>query len=107
MKKNIMIDGREICFKANALTALIYRREFQKDLFSELGKIDTKSMSVNTVQIIYELSYVMAKQGDKSLDLSFDEWLDSFEVFHVEEIGAEILMLWQKSNTGLSSSKNR
>ena len=107
MKKTIEIDGKTVPFKANALTALIYRRDFQKDLFAELRNIDLKEMSVATMQTIYELAYVMAKQGDKSLKLNFSEWLENFEVFPIEEIGLEVLTLWQKSNTGLSSSKNR
>lgn len=107
MEKAIEIDGKIVYFKANALTALLYRREFQKDLFAELRKINPQETSVATMQTIYELAYVMTKQGDKSLKLNFNDWLESFEVFPIEEIGLEVLTLWQKSNTGLSSSKNR
>ena len=74
---------------------------------NRLLKLDPKNTTVESMEIIYELAYVMAKQGDKSLDLSFDEWLDSFEVFPIEQIANETLMLWQKSNTGLSTPKKQ
>lgn len=107
MEKTIKIDGKDVRLKANAMTAIIYRREFQKDLFSELSHINPKETTVESMEIIYELAYVMAKQGDKSLDLNFDEWLDSFEVFPIEQIANETLMLWQRSNTGLSTPKKQ
>lgn len=106
MEKTIKIDEKDVRLKANAMTAIIYRREFQKDLFSELSHIDPKNTTVESMEIIYELAYVMAKQGDSSIHGSFEQWLDSFEVFPIEEVGSEVLALWQKSNTGLSKSKN-
>lgn len=106
MEKNILIDGKNVRLKANALTAIVYRREFQKDLFDELTHIDPKKMTGEGIRTIYELAYVMAKQGDSSIHDSFEQWLDSFEVFPIEEVGSEVLALWQKSNTGLSKSKN-
>lgn len=107
MEKVIKIDGKDVRFKANAATALVYRREFQKDLFDELSHIDPKKNSISGIQTVYELAYIMAKQGDKSMDLSFEDWLDNFDVFPIEKVGAEVLQLWQKSNTGLSVPKNR
>ena len=107
MEKTIKIGDREVRFKANAVTVLVYRREFQKDLFVELQHMDTKNMTTDMVQTIYELAYVMAKQADKTIDVSLDDWLDSFDVFPIETVGSEILSLWQKSNTGIAKSKNR
>lgn len=107
MEKTIEIDGKNVRLKSNAMTAIVYRREFQKDLFDELTHIDPKKMTGESIRTIYELSYVMAKQGDKSLSASFEEWLDSFDVFPIEVVGSEVLQLWQKSNVGLSTSKNR
>ena len=36
MKKNIMIDGQEVAFKASAAIPRIYRMRFHRDIYKDL-----------------------------------------------------------------------
>ena len=42
MKKNIMIDGQEVAFKASAAIPRIYRMRFHRDIYKDLR--DRKSV---------------------------------------------------------------
>ena len=40
MKKNIMIDGQEVAFKASAAIPRIYRMRFHRDIYKDLRDLE-------------------------------------------------------------------
>lgn len=87
----VTIDGNEIPFRVSAATPIIYRNEFHKDMFQELsviegsepvadenGEVVAVTIPEGAVETILELAYIMAKQGDTKLKVSFLEWLERF-----------------------------
>lgn len=114
MERVLNIDGREVGFRTSALTPYIYRNLFGRDLITDLNKLEKAykkairlpkdaskeerldaQLSEMDLQIFARVAYVMAKQHDKSLTYSIEEWLDGFETFSIYAIAGELLEMWK------------
>lgn len=114
MERVLNIDGREVGFRTSALTPYIYRNLFGRDLITDLNKLEKAykkairlpedaseeerldaQLSEMDLQIFARVAYVMAKQHDKSLNCSIEEWLDGFETFSIYSIAGELLEMWK------------
>lgn len=112
MEKDIVIDGRPIRFKASAATPRIYAEMFQRDLFSDLQKIqnslgsDGLSLEPETMRSIENLAYTMASQADPELP-DIKEWLDGFGFMSIYTALPDMLELWQTNSKGTSKSQKK
>ena len=102
----LSIDGRQVGFRANALTPRLYRHQFSRDLARDLASIkkkyekvkgDDQTFDVLDLEIFENVAYIMAKQADPEIPKTADEWLEGFEMFSIYEILPEILQLWRKN----------
>lgn len=103
LTKTILIDGKEVKFKASAAIPRLYRIKFGRDIFKDL---DSLGKSVNTnnkaqsgldipsLEMFENISYIMAKHADDSVPDTPEEWLDEFSTFSIYEILPEIIDLW-------------
>lgn len=126
MERVLNIDGREVGFRTSALTPYIYRNLFGRDLITDLNKLEKAykkairlpedaseeerldaQLSEMDLQIFARVAYVMAKQHDKSLTYSIEEWLDGFETFSIYAIAGELLEMWKldQQTTSISAKK--
>lgn len=121
MEKTILIDGKEIPFKATGNTPRLYRAMFHRDIFRDIDQLsksieiaNEKKKEENTeasyldtfsLEIFENMAYVMAKQADPTIPKSIDEWLDGFNVFSVYTILPEIIELWNLNTMQISASK--
>jgi hypothetical protein len=102
MEKIIKAGDREIKFKVSAMTPILYKRMYERDLFTDIKnieaglKLDPNNIGVENLEIFLDLGYCMAKQGDKDIDI-FDIWVDSFEIDELYPILGEAMKLWTKS----------
>lgn len=119
---NVMIDGQEVPMRVSAATPIIYRNEFHKDMFKTLdglsggepitddkGDVVAVTIPEGAVEAILELAYVMAKQGDPKLKVSFVEWLEgfSFEAITSGEVLQPILQMLNNDKETIVESKKK
>lgn len=113
MDKIITIDGREVGFRATALTPRLYRHKIGRDIIQDLNSLRRAyakaatlpadateeekreaQLSVLDLEIFENAAWVMARQYDANVPGSPEEWLDGFETFSIYEILPGILELW-------------
>lgn len=116
MEKMIKVSGREVAFKATALTPKIYRQLFGRDFLVDIQTLQTamdayrnndQPLSMDTLEIFEGVSYVMAKQADPNVPDDMDVWLDDFDMFSIWEILPQIVALWGLNMRTTSESKKK
>lgn len=126
MEKMVKIDGKEVGFRATALTPRIYRHKIGRDMLQDLNKLQASynkatrlpaeatdeerkeaQLSALDLEIFENAAYVMAKQYDANLPNSPEEWLDGFETFSIYEILPAILELWQLNSATTAKPKKK
>lgn len=116
MDKIISISGKDVGFKASALTPRLYRFRLNRDMIQDLNnltkafeknKADNSMLTMEQLEIFENAAYIMAKQYDDSIPDSPDEWLDTFEMFSIWEILPQILELWGMNQMTTSKAKKK
>lgn len=124
MQKKIMIDNKEVGFKATALTPRLYRHWIGRDMVRDMNSLrraynkinnlpedateeekEDAQLSVMDLEIFESVAWVMARQYDASVADNPDEWLDSFTMFSIYEIMPHILELWGMNEKTTSVAK--
>ena len=126
MEKTITICGKDVTFKASALTPRLYRHWIGRDMvrdMNSLRKAFTKlnnlpadatdeervdaELSVMDLEVFESVAWVMARQADPTVKDNPDEWLDEFDMFSIYEIMPHILMLWGMNEQTTSKAKKK
>ena len=126
MDKVLTISGKEVGFRATALTPRIYRHKIGRDIIQDLNRLRKSyakdingenakteeeqrdaQLSVLDLEIFENAAYVMAKQYDPDVPASLDDWLDEFETFSIYEILPEILQLWSLNERTTAKPKKK
>ena len=113
---NILIDGREVPFKASAAIPRIYRFKFHRDIFADLRRLmgevkdsdeGASTLDLNSLEIFENIAYTMAKYADPSIPNTPEEWLDGFSTFSIYMVLPEIFRLWGLNmETEVEAKKN-
>ena len=116
MVKELLIDGKQVLFKASAAIPRIYRIKFGRDIYKDLRELektvgDNKEEASNldtfSLEMFENIAYVMAKHADPSVPNSPEEWLDEFNTFSIYQILPQIIELWGLNvQTEIQSKKN-
>lgn len=114
IKKDIVIDGRPVPFRASAAIPRIYRAKFNRDIFKdmlELGasvkKGSKDDMKIGDLEMFENVAYVMAKHADPSQPDTPEEWLDQFDTFSIYIVLPQLLELWNlNTRTNVDAKKN-
>ena len=117
--REVEYNGGKLGLRASALTPRLYRIKFGRDMIVDLNNLkknfdkvrkskeaaaegaendtaDVIELSVLDLTIFENVAYIMARQYDKTIPATVDEWLDSITaVFTVYEILPAILEMWQ------------
>lgn len=107
----INISGKRVRFKANALFPVKYKSETGRDIFKDLIELkDLQNITPETFEklnldIMYDIVYVLAWFGDRSIG-ERDEWLLSFDEFNVIEILPKVIDLLSESLVQTKKKKN-
>ena len=126
MDKIIQIDGKEVGFRANALTPRIYRHKIGRDIIQDINilrksinkanslpkdateeQVKEFQLSILDLEIFENVSYVMAKQYNPDIPNTVEEWLENFSCFFIYEILPEILSLWGLNQKTTAKSKKK
>lgn len=116
MTTKIMIDGKEVPFKASAAIPRIYRIKFHRDIYKDLdtlskavgdGNEETSHLDMFSLEMFENIAYIMAKHADPSIPDTPEEWLDEFSTFSIYQVLPEIIKLWGLNvETQVESKKN-
>ena len=114
MEKTLTIDGKAVKFKTSAALPRLYRETFRRDVFLDLNKaragIKKKNASaddlpVETLEVIENLAYCMAKYADPSIPDNIYDWLDQFPTTAIYTVAQDILIMWNEEQRTLSVPK--
>ena len=117
MEKTITIDGKEVKLKTSGGLPRRYREMFHRDVFIDFGQI-TKGISkkkkpemddlpVDTMEVVENLAYCMAKLADPSIPDDIEEWLDQFSTASLYFAANDIIMLWNEEQKTRSTPKKQ
>lgn len=119
LRKTVVIDGKEVEFKASAAVPRIYRMKFRRDLFVDLQKVaksvdkkgkkqgkEESEIPIENLEMFENIAYVMAQHADpKNVPADIMEWLEQFETFSIYQILPAILELWNMNEETQSQAK--
>ena len=117
IKKNIVIDGREIPFKASAAVPRLYRLKFGRDIYRDFASLQTNveeedaeksGLDIESLEVFENIAFVMAKHADPdNVPDSPDDFLEQFNTFSIYEILPQLIELWGLNTaTQIESKKN-
>ena len=116
LSKVIIVNGKEVAFRASATIPRLYRAKFKRDIFKDLSKLESSfkgnseagsSFAIEDLEIFENVAYIMAFHADHSIPDNIDDWLDQFDMFSIYEVLPEILELWGTNLiTDVESKKN-
>lgn len=132
MEKTILISGVPVQFKCTGAFLLRFKRLTGKDPIKEIAKLETifskqnkedkeneeneeneenkevkiDDISINDLEILYEIAWVLAKSADDSIP-DMIEWIESFEVFPIADIIVDLIELLQKAFSSTLTMNNK
>lgn len=123
IKKNILVDGIEVPFKASAAVPRLYRLKFGRDIYRDFAALQsaveesededsdekkTSALSIESLEVFENVAYIMAKHADpEGVPSEPDEWLERFNTFSIYEILPQLIDLWGLNiETQAESKKN-
>lgn len=115
--KNIVIDGREIPFKASAAVPRLYRLKFGRDIYKDFASLQTNveeedaeksGLDIESLEVFENIEFVMAKHADPdNVPDNPDDFLEQFNTFSIYEILPQLIELWGLNTaTQIESKKN-
>lgn len=117
MDKIILIDGKEVKFRATARTPRLYRVLIGRDMIQDMNKLmkayDRKKkndddLDIIDLQIFEDVAYTMARHANPDMEeKTADEWLDKFDMFSIYEVLPHILELWAINTKQTSTPKKK
>ncbi|MCD7958867.1 MAG: hypothetical protein LUF89_05055 [Ruminococcus sp.] len=115
VQKNIVVDGKEVPFKASAAVPRLYRLKFRRDIYIDFAKLESgiaesnpeqSMMGIESLEIFENIAYIMAKHADpENVPCEPDEWLEQFGIFSIYEVLPQLLELWGLNMETQSTAK--
>lgn len=103
MTRNIIIDEKEVAFKASAAIPRIYRLKFGRDIYRDLAALEKNvgeneegksNLDLVSLEMFENIAYIMAKHADPTIPDTPEEWLDEFNTFSIYQILPQLIDLW-------------
>lgn len=126
MDRTVNIDGKDVKFRATARTPRLYRVLIGRDMIQDMNRLSKAykkasevskdatdeekqdaQLSMVDLEIFENAAYVMARHANPEMQMTADEWLDTFEIFSIWQILPEILKLWALNNKTTSTPKKK
>ena len=117
IKKNNLVDGLEVPFKASAAVPRLYRIKFRRDIYKDFAALQTSvqdgdeegsNLDIESLEVFENIAYIMAKHADpENVPDNPDEWLEAFNTFSIYEVLPQLIELWGLNvETQAESKKN-
>lgn len=104
IKKNILVDGTEVSFKASAAVPRLYRLKFGRDLFQDMNKLEgsvkksdeaNSTLDIASLEMFEDVAYIMARHADpENVPDEPDAWLEQFNLLSIYELLPQLIELW-------------
>lgn len=135
MKKTITLDGKIVQIEANALLPRLYRKEFGRDLMTDMRKLldsvrisaealkkarkdpdgvaaelmaDPASMDNIDLSVMENITYLMLRSAGEDVGESVEEWLESLEdSMAIYTAMPDVIEVWTASQKTTSKSKKK
>lgn len=135
MKKTITLDGKIVQIEANALLPRLYRKEFGRDLMTDMRKLldsvrisaealkkarkdpdgvaaelmaDPASMDNIDLSVMENITYLMLRSAGEDVGESVEEWLASLEdSMAIYTAMPDVIEVWTASQKTTSKSKKK
>lgn len=135
MKKTITLDGKSVQIEANALLPRLYRKEFGRDLMTDMRNLldsvqisaealkkarkdpdgvaaelmaDPASMDNIDLSIMENITYLMLRSAGEDVGESVEEWLESLEdSMAIYTAMPDVIEVWTASQKTTSKSKKK
>ena len=112
IQKSILIDGKNVLFKASAAVPRLYRLKFRRDIFKDFIALEqsvqenTSGITIDSLELFENIAYIMAKHADPAgVPENPDDWLENFNTFSIYEILPQLMDLWGLNIETQSESK--
>lgn len=112
IQKSILIDGKNVLFKASAAVPRLYRLKFRRDIFKDFIALEqsvqenTSGITIDSLELFENIAYIMAKHADpENVPENPDDWLENFNTFSIYEILPQLMDLWGLNIEMQSESK--
>ena len=120
IKKDIVIDGITVPFKASAAVPRLYRLKFHRDIYKDFAALQTNvnetedenteasGLDIESLEVFENIAYVMAKHASpETVPDNPDDFLEQFNTFSIYEILPQLIELWGLNTaTQVESKKN-
>lgn len=112
--KAIVIDGKEVPFRASASIPRIYRHQFGRDIFKDMKELsedveggdgESSKIPVENLEIFENVAYCMARHADPKQPEDIGDWLDQFDTFSIYTVLPQLLQLWGKNLAAEAEAK--
>jgi len=117
MDREVIIDGKQVKFRATARTPRLYRAIIGRDMIQDMNKLmksyerkqkSEDDLDVIDLQIFEDVAYIMARHANPDMEeKTADDWLDTFDMFSIYEVLPHILELWAVNTRQTSQSKKK
>lgn len=104
IKKDIVIDGISVPFKASAAVPRLYRLKFHRDIYKDFAALKTdveegdenkSELDIESLEVFENIAYIMAKHGSPdTVPDNPDDFLEQFNTFSIYEILPQLIELW-------------
>lgn len=117
IRRNIIVDGIEVPFKASATVPRLYRMKFGRDIFRDFSSLqnsvksedsENSGLDIESLEMFENIAYIMAHHAEpEKVPDNPDDWLEQFNTFSIYEILPQLLELWGlNTETQVKSKKN-
>ena len=117
MDREVIIDGKQVKFRATARTPRLYRAIIGRDMIQDMNKLmksyerkqkSEDDLDVIDLQIFEDVAYIMARHANPDMEeKTADDWLDTFDMFSIYEVLPHILEQWAVNTRQTSQSKKK
>ena len=135
MRKTITMDGKEVQIEANALLPRLYRKEFGRDLMTDMRKLldsvrisgealkkarkdpdglaaeliaDPAALDSIDLSVMENITYLMLRSAGEEVGSNVEEWLASLEdSMAIYTAMPDVIEVWTASQKTTSKTKKK
>ena len=104
IQKSILIDGKNVPFKASAAVPRLYRLKFRRDIYQDFAALqksvgenteESSALDIESLEVFENIAYIMAKHAaPENVPDNPDDFLEQFNTFSIYEILPQLIDLW-------------
>lgn len=117
IRRNIIVDGIEVPFKASATVPRLYRLKFGRDIFKDFSALkssvksedsENSGLDIESLEMFENIAYIMARHAEpEKVPDNPDDWLEQFNTFSIYEVLPQLMELWGlNAETQITAKKN-